>query len=617
MHQDPSQEAIAQLRDAFFPKSLLAILGRDTLKTLLTGFCHELKSGAALLYAQLEGDALVVGESDRIDAVNGQSLKEAGFFNPICRLYRNAGGESDCRCCDLQKAREIVARGHGRGHAAPEEYECHLGMDDLAYPVFCGDRCYAVVFAGQLIPEEERRRIKILERIPLQNAPDFNREISGGLWSTAKQLEDRKRRLQNVCRLLQAIVDEIYGARIRAAEEAYIQHVSEALAAADLSEPSRWWGQIAPLLCSFQALMGLRDFRVFLQYTTYYKQEYPLTPGAEAQQPRIPTKDVVVAVGPDQIVEANRNERTRQLAEQTGSTAATAHFHLSSTRAGERHLSTLVAFEGGIPDLYGAVAARFFRTLGLRSEIASLVFALRDAYANYLNSVADTAHDVRTPLQALVLHSESLASLPAIIQPGDQARFQELAQRVDGINLLIESLQAKTRQMRKDVDLLQIVQRAIDTVRPVATNHPCRLEFAYLGPDPALPVRCDPVKVQRALQNLLDNAIKYSWHGDFVVRVGVRVHEERYARVSISNYGIGIPPEFLKDFHERGRRALINDRRYERRGSGRGLPSSFDILKDHAGWFEISSKAADTAPRKPGEEFHRFVTTVDAYLPLT
>jgi signal transduction histidine kinase len=594
------------------------VLSLEMLRTLLAGFSHNLKSGVSLLYATSDGTSLTVQDSNRTDPVEPASEAAAGFYNPVCSRYRREGGEALCRACDLAKAREIVTGKPVKVRTiTPELYECHLGFDDQVYPIYLGNVCYGVIFAGQLIPDETKRRSRTraaLTATSIGLGAAFDSAASTGNWSTSKQIEQKRHSLVEFGRLLQAILDEIYESRTKAATETYIQQVGEALAKADLSDASIWWKQIIPILEDFKSLMALADLRVFLRYTTYFKQEYPLQAKECPSAQRIPTRDIVMAIKPGELVPAAQDAAMRQLESQLGVASDGVQFHLTSTKAGDRHLSTLVVLKGEIPIQYSDVPNRFCSTLGLRIEIASLVFALREAHRTYLQSVADTAHDVKTPLQALILRAESLANTPGIAHSAEAERAEEVIWRVFEIVPLLDAL-AKTRPLKGDTNIGDLVKQAVETVRPLADKHPCGLEFTYLGE--VLEVRADQNQIRRALQNILDNAIKYSWHGpERVVRVSISLHEGRYVRVRTVNYGIGVPEAFLNDFSERGRRALVLDEGYPRTGTGTGLPSAFDIVKDHGGWIEMQSKPAGAGVRKPGEEYHRYLTTVDVFLPI-
>ena len=99
-----------------------------------------------------------------------------------------------------------------------------------------------------------------------------------------------------------------------------------------------------------------------------------------------------------------------------------------------------------------------------------------------------------------------------------------------------------------------------------------------------------------ALKNLIHNAIKYSYFGTnkvskYVEIIGDFSKKEGYYEISISNVGIGIEPEEIKNrtiTNKFVRGKLSSDR--ERVGSGIGLYVVEKIIKKHKGWLEFTSE---------------------------
>jgi signal transduction histidine kinase len=130
-------------------------------------------------------------------------------------------------------------------------------------------------------------------------------------------------------------------------------------------------------------------------------------------------------------------------------------------------------------------------------------------------------------------------------------------------------------------------------------------------------------RIRHALIDLIENAIKYSWCGKMEegikklheVRIWIDTSDYDTVMVKITNYGIGIPPYLRETIFEPGRRGMVFDSKIERKGTGFGLPIANYLFKEHGGRLEIDSYPADDEPRGIGEEYHRYVTEVRAYLP--
>ena len=108
-------------------------------------------------------------------------------------------------------------------------------------------------------------------------------------------------------------------------------------------------------------------------------------------------------------------------------------------------------------------------------------------------------------------------------------------------------------------------------------------DVAYEGTDEAV-APCRPNAIQRAMSNLLDNAVQYG--------TGVRAQAEidgEFIRVAISNDGASIPAERLDDILEPFVR--LDASRNDRPGSvGLGLSIVRDIVADHGGTLEIANR---------------------------
>src|SRR5262249_40802734 len=84
--------------------------------------------------------------------------------------------------------------------------------------------------------------------------------------------------------------------------------------------------------------------------------------------------------------------------------------------------------------------------------------------------------------------------------------------------------------------------------RPRAENR--HLELLIDAADDLPPVAADPARLSQALSNLLDNALTYTPPGG-TIRLSARVTEGGQMRLSVSDTGPGIPPEYLPRVFDR------------------------------------------------------------------
>jgi signal transduction histidine kinase len=116
------------------------------------------------------------------------------------------------------------------------------------------------------------------------------------------------------------------------------------------------------------------------------------------------------------------------------------------------------------------------------------------------------------------------------------------------------------------VNILSLVGKALEANRGFADSHRVVLRLADTGS--VRDVRADPDRLTQAITNLLSNAIKFSpADEDVVVKIENAVDA---VRISVRNYGPGIPAEFKSLVFERFAQADATNTR-QKGGTGLGL----------------------------------------------
>jgi signal transduction histidine kinase len=215
-------------------------------------------------------------------------------------------------------------------------------------------------------------------------------------------------------------------------------------------------------------------------------------------------------------------------------------------------------------DEFGLLARSFNR---MADQVEDTVSTLR-------RFVSDAAHEIHTPLTALHTNLE-LAPDDEFVE---QARVQvERLERLSGELLDLSRIEASAEaQPRAPVALAALVREASEL-------HASRAEQAGLTFHLALPeisptVRGDAAQLRRALDNLLDNAVKFTPAGG-KVSVGLREEGERVT-LWVEDTGIGIPAEDLSLLFSRFHRGR-NATQYP--GSGLGLAIVKAVAEAHGG----------------------------------
>jgi two-component system phosphate regulon sensor histidine kinase PhoR len=186
--------------------------------------------------------------------------------------------------------------------------------------------------------------------------------------------------------------------------------------------------------------------------------------------------------------------------------------------------------------------------------------------------VSDVAHELKTPLTALLLVGDSLAaqvnSRNAVLVERLQRELRRLQQLVGDILELsrLENTLPGQGQSRSAVALVALVEQVWSGLRPLAEERSIHLRLA--GDADAL-VEADPARLHRALLNLLDNAIRFSPDRG---TVEVAISTSRgWCLVAVRDHGEGLSAQDQAHLFERFYRGDPARMRSRRSGSGLGL----------------------------------------------
>jgi len=250
----------------------------------------------------------------------------------------------------------------------------------------------------------------------------------------------------------------------------------------------------------------------------------------------------------------------------------------------------------------GAIAGRqlqvTIRTFPALGTPEGLVIVLHDAteairYEELRTEfVANVSHELRTPLTAIKGFAETLRE-GAMQDPqrGPQylATIEKHADQLTNLvsDLLdlssMESLPGVPRP--EHVDLEQVARKAVELFQSAAQRKQQQLHIEVWPHLPHVDGNAD--YLQRAIANLIDNALKYTPEGG-VVRLSVK-QDNSALSVEVSDNGIGIPADDLPRIFERFYR-VDRSRSRDMGGTGLGLSIVKHIVQAHRGTIEVSSK---------------------------
>ena len=209
---------------------------------------------------------------------------------------------------------------------------------------------------------------------------------------------------------------------------------------------------------------------------------------------------------------------------------------------------------------------------------------------------AIASHELKTPLTTILgsaqLQVRRLARIEQV-PPTEQQRAQTILNQALRLQRLINSLLDVTRLQDdrfalnlEPLDIVDLTRRLADELRPMLSHHQLAMRL------PAAPVQIegDRDRLEQVLQNLLQNAVKYSPGGG---TIGVELDADASeVRIVISDSGVGIPPAEIPRIFERFYRAS-NVEMGQINGMGVGLYVVKEIIAFHGGTVEVTSRIGE------------------------
>ncbi len=203
--------------------------------------------------------------------------------------------------------------------------------------------------------------------------------------------------------------------------------------------------------------------------------------------------------------------------------------------------------------------------------------------------VANVSHELKTPVGAIKVLSEAVVD--AADDPEAVQRFaRRMSTESDRLGRLVQQIIELSRLQHDTpldqsalVDLDDVVERVIDENHTDATTR--HVSMVRDG-DKGVQVRGEREQLALAIGNLVSNAVKYSPAGSNVV-IGIR-HTPTNVEVTITDQGIGIPPEELDRIFERFYR-VDPARHRSTGGTGLGLSIVKHVAATHGGQVHVWS----------------------------
>jgi len=227
----------------------------------------------------------------------------------------------------------------------------------------------------------------------------------------------------------------------------------------------------------------------------------------------------------------------------------------------------------------------------LVSSFNKLMMRLEKSFSQSEDFIAEAAHRVRTPLSTVRSHAE--ATLQRVEKEENRQAVRAMIRAIDESSRASRQLldhamiTFRTNQLeRQQIDLVEIVGEIVRRFAPVADMKHIGMTLCY---DTTVMITADPILIENAITNIIDNALKYS-PSESEVTISVRAAPR--VCVEIIDQGSGFPDDEIDSLttrFARGRNAQGTI------GSGLGLTIATEVAAAHGGELIVSNRTESGA----------------------
>lgn len=226
-------------------------------------------------------------------------------------------------------------------------------------------------------------------------------------------------------------------------------------------------------------------------------------------------------------------------------------------------------------------------------EMAALVTSLNSLMARLDHSlsqsedfIAEAAHRVRTPLATVRSYAE--ATLQRVDKEENREAMRAMIRAIDesarAASQLLDHAMITFRSdhlERVDIDLVELVRDLVQRLTPIADMRDLSLVVSGAA---RVPYAGDPILIQSAVRNLIDNAMKY---GPVESDIEISVAAHPTPRISVCDHGEGFPSDEISTMTTRFQRGQNAG---DSIGSGLGLTIARDVAEAHGGTIALSNQ---------------------------
>jgi signal transduction histidine kinase/ligand-binding sensor domain-containing protein/DNA-binding response OmpR family regulator len=208
-----------------------------------------------------------------------------------------------------------------------------------------------------------------------------------------------------------------------------------------------------------------------------------------------------------------------------------------------------------------------------------------------LQFFTNISHEIRTPLTLILGPIEDIKTfknLPRVLLERIEIMERNGKRMLRLVNQLLDFRKIQKEKMKlkiREVDLVSFVRDIYMHFIPIAKHK--NIDFKFITQEERLKVFVDPNKFDSVVFNILSNAFKYT-KDNKTITIEISKADDQTAEVTVTDQGMGIPPEILDVLFQRF--TSLSNTSSSLEGTGIGLNLSYEIMKLHKGDIKVRSE---------------------------
>lgn len=233
-------------------------------------------------------------------------------------------------------------------------------------------------------------------------------------------------------------------------------------------------------------------------------------------------------------------------------------------------------------------------TIAISRAVSQTISRLKIVDQSREEFVSNVSHELKTPITSIRVLADSLMSMEEVPVELYREFMSDISDEIDRESKIIDDLLSLVRMDKsarelnvEQVDINRLVKQILKRIQPIAQKQNVELIFESIR---EVTADVDEVKLSLALNNLVENAVKYNVDGGWVRVILDADHKFFYIKVMDS--GIGIPEEYQEYVFERFYR-VDKARSRQTGGTGLGLAITRSVILMHKGAIKLASKEGE------------------------